>query len=108
MAAGSRLFRHTPYDAVPVLCGIANVALLVGTFAFFPLLPWWALALAFGAIIFCYCWNVQSISHNFIHNPFFSNEWLNRAFSVLESIAIGVPCLRCACSAGSSRRRRKT
>ena len=91
MAPPARFFRYTAYDALPALCGTANVALLVGTFLFFPALPWWAAAAAFGAVVFCYCWNVQSISHNFIHNPFFANEWLNRAFSVLESVAIGVP-----------------
>jgi fatty acid desaturase len=54
-------------------------------------MPVWAVLLAFAAVIFCYCWNVQSISHNFIHNPFFVSPWLNRAFSVLESIAMGIP-----------------
>jgi fatty acid desaturase len=34
---------------------------------------------------------LQCISHNFIHNPFFSNRWLNRAFGVLETLAIGMP-----------------
>ena len=91
MSAERRFLRYTAYDALPALCAAANAALLVGTFVLFPVLPWWAAALCFGAIVFCYCWNVQSISHNFIHNPFFANEWLNRAFSVLESIAIGVP-----------------
>jgi fatty acid desaturase len=85
------LFRYTAYDVFPALCGLANFALVVGTFAFYPLLPGWALAASFCAAIFCYCWNVQSISHNFIHNPFFKNDWLNRVFSLIESIAIGVP-----------------
>jgi fatty acid desaturase len=67
------------------------VACLAATFVFFHTLPVWALALAFAAIVFNYCWNVQSISHNFIHNAFFTNVWLNRAFSVLESVAIGIP-----------------
>jgi fatty acid desaturase len=46
---------------------------------------------AFFAVAWSYCWNMQCISHNFIHNPFFSNVWLNRAYSVLETIALGVP-----------------
>ncbi len=85
------IFRYTVYDAIPALCAVVNLALLIGTFVCFNSLPAWALALSFCAIIFCYCWNVQSISHNFIHNPFFTSDWLNRALSVLESVAIGVP-----------------
>jgi fatty acid desaturase len=85
------VFRYTNYDAIPALCALANFGLILGTFLYFDSLPLWALALSFCGIIFCYCWNVQSISHNFIHNPFFNNEWVNRAFSVLESLAIGVP-----------------
>ena len=86
-----RLFRHNAYDALPALCAIFHVALLVGTFALFHRLPVWLLGLAFCVIVFNYCWNVQSISHNFIHNAFFTSAWLNRAFSLLESVGIGVP-----------------
>src|SRR5262249_19667098 len=56
-------------------------------------LSWWVTALAFTAVAWSYCWNLQCISHNFIHNPYFTNPWLNRAFSVLESVALGVPHL---------------
>jgi fatty acid desaturase len=86
-----RLFRYTAVDAVPVLCAVGHVACLVIPFVLFHNLPLWALGLFFAAIVFNYCWNVQSISHNFIHNPFFTNVWLNRAFSLLESVAIGIP-----------------
>jgi fatty acid desaturase len=85
------LFRYTVRDLIPTLCAIGHLGCLAGTFLFFHHLPVWVLALAFGAIIFNYCWNVQSISHNFIHNPFFRNIWLNRAFSILNSVVIGVP-----------------
>lgn len=91
MTARSLLFRYTAYDAIPALCAVANVAVLVGSFLLFPALPAWGVAAAFAAVAFCYCWNVQSISHNFIHNPFFRSDWLNRAFSLLESVAMGIP-----------------
>ena len=86
-----RLFRYSAYDALPALCAIGHVALLIGTFALFHRLPTWLLGAALCLIVFNYCWNVQSISHNFIHNAFFTSAWLNRAFSLLESVAIGVP-----------------
>jgi fatty acid desaturase len=64
---------------------------MVWTFVEFQVLSWWVLAPAWVAIAFSYWWNLQCISHNFIHNPFFTSRWLNRAYSVLESLAIGVP-----------------
>src|SRR5438552_4788322 len=84
-------FRYTVCDAVPAFCCVGIVALILWTFVGFSTLPWWVLAPAFVAIAWSYCWNLQCISHNFIHNPYFSNAWLNRAYSVLETFALGVP-----------------
>lgn len=89
--AGYRFFRYTPSDAIPALCAVSHVALFAVTFLYYSSLPTWFLVGAFCLVIFNYCWNVQSISHNFIHNPFFSSEWLNRAFNLLETIAMGIP-----------------
>jgi fatty acid desaturase len=86
-----RFFRSTPYDAIPALCVVGIVALIVGTLAAFRHLPLWVLVPAFVAVAWSYCWNMQCLSHNFIHNPFFCSRWLNRAFSVLETLALGVP-----------------
>ena len=91
MVARRLVFRYTRYDAIPALCAVGHLALVLVSWLAFQTSPAWALGLAFGTVVFCYCWNVQSISHNFIHNPFFTNEWLNRAFSVLESAVIGIP-----------------
>ncbi|HEV3256480.1 MAG TPA: fatty acid desaturase [Gemmataceae bacterium] len=91
MSALRPLFRHHRWDALPALCGVGIVALIFTTFLGFHSLSWWVLAPAFVAIAWSYCWNMQCISHNFIHNPFFTNAWLNRAYSVLETLALGVP-----------------
>jgi fatty acid desaturase len=91
VAAIRPLFRYTAYDAFPAACGIAIVALMIWTFVAFESLSWWVLAPAFFALAWSYTWNMNCISHNFIHNPFFTNIWLNRAYSVLETLAIGVP-----------------
>lgn len=85
------LFRYTPLDVLPALCGVGILALILWTFLYFDRLSWWVLAPAFVAVAGSYCWNMQSISHNFIHNPFFTNSWLNRAYSVLLTLDIGVP-----------------
>jgi fatty acid desaturase len=34
-------------------------------------------------------WNINGVSHNFIHNPYFRSPLLNRLFSILESITVG-------------------
>lgn len=91
MRAFRPVFRYSAYDAIPALCGVGIVALFLGTFLCFSSLTGWVLALAFVAVTASYAWNLQCISHNFIHNPYFTNPWLNRAFGVLETIAIGVP-----------------
>jgi fatty acid desaturase len=85
------LFRYSAYDAIPALAGVTIVAFFLWTFLAFASLSWWVLVPAFVVVAWSYCWNLQCISHNFIHNPYFKNVWLNRAFSVLETLAIGVP-----------------
>src|SRR5260221_3417767 len=93
MSAHRRFFRYTAWDALPALCGVAQVAFLLWTFLAFPSLPLWAIGLSFVVVAMAYCWNLQCISHNFIHNPYFTSDWLNRAFGVMETIAIGMPHL---------------
>jgi fatty acid desaturase len=84
-------FRCKAIDAIPALCGVGIVALIFWTFLCFSSLSWWLLAPAWFAVAWSYCWNLQCISHNFIHNPYFRSPWLNRAYSVLETLALGVP-----------------
>jgi fatty acid desaturase len=91
MPAAGRFFRYSAHDCIPAVCGVGIVSLIFWTFLSFQTLSWWVLAPAFIAIAWSYCWNMQCISHNFIHNPFFTSTWLNRAYSVLETLALGVP-----------------
>jgi fatty acid desaturase len=91
MTSTRSFFRYHPLDALPALCGVGIVALIFWTFLDFANLSWWVLVPAFIAIAWSYCWNMQCISHNFIHNPYFASAWLNRAYSVLETLALGVP-----------------
>ncbi len=36
-------------------------------------------------------WNSNTVSHNFIHRPFFRPRWLNRLFSLYISLLLGIP-----------------
>ncbi len=91
MAGRGRFFRYSAWDVLPALGGVVQVAFLLWTVFAFPTLSWWALVPAFVVVTFAYCWNLQCVSHNFIHNPFFRSVWLNRIYGVLETLAIGMP-----------------
>jgi fatty acid desaturase len=88
-ATDSRLFRYSRYDAIPVLAALLQFVYLLLLFFAFPRLPWWAL-LPLGLVwSVSISWNINGISHNFLHNPYFRSQALNRCFSILESITIG-------------------
>src|SRR5262249_47746837 len=86
-----RFFRCTPYDVLPALGGVSHVAFLLWTFFAYQSLSLPVRAAAFLTYAFLICWNLQSVSHNFIHNPYFTSRLLNRLFGVLEPLAIGMP-----------------
>ena len=80
-AASSGIFRHSPRDALLVGLAMVHAALLL----FAPSVSVIALGL---------WWNANTVSHNFIHLPFFRSRVGNRAFSVLLSLLLGFPqCL---------------
>jgi hypothetical protein len=67
-----------PRDVWPAFCGVAILALHVVTFLAHSHWPFALQGVAFLALVYSYWWNLQCISHNFIHNPFFTSRWLNR------------------------------
>ena len=85
------LFAVTKWDAIPALLGLGHFAFVVLLVAAFPGLSWpsfLALALLYALAI---AWNIHSVSHNLIHNPFFGTAALNRAYSLLVSLTISHP-----------------
>jgi fatty acid desaturase len=85
----SRIFTYTRWDIVPALAGVAHLAYVLALFLAFKYLPWWALiplGLVYSVSI---SWNINGVSHNFLHNPFFRSKVLNRLYSILESLACG-------------------
>jgi fatty acid desaturase len=83
------LFAHSYWDIVPVVFALVHAAYIIGLFLAFPHLSWWLL-IPLG-IVYAYSisWNINGISHNFIHNPYFKSPLLNRLFSILESLVCG-------------------
>jgi fatty acid desaturase len=85
----SRIFAHTRWDAIPVMAGILHCGYLFGMFLLFPGVRLWVM-LPLGFIYsVSISWNINGVSHNFIHNPYFRSPLLNRLFSIMESITIG-------------------
>jgi fatty acid desaturase len=84
-----KLFAHTPKDAWPVLGALAQGALVIIWFLTFPFAPWWVVISLGFIFACCISWNVNSIAHNFVHNPYFSSDVLNRAFGWWQSVIMG-------------------
>jgi fatty acid desaturase len=85
------IFAHSRKDGILVALAIAQVLLMAGATLNATTMPL-AAAVALGVVlVFLICTNFQCVAHNFIHNPFFSSNALNNAFSVLNTLCIGVP-----------------
>ena len=83
----SKLFAYTRWDAVPALAGLSHLALFFSLYFLFPRAPL-SVMLVLGLLYaFCINANINGVSHNFIHNPFFRSPLLNRLFAVVESVA---------------------
>jgi hypothetical protein len=86
----SRIFAHTSWDALPVLAAIFHCVYVFGMFYLFPRAPLWMMLILGFVYSVSISWNINGFSHNFIHNPYFRSPLLNRLFSILESITVGL------------------
>ena len=69
LTTDSRIFAFTRWDAVPVLAGLAHCAFFFGMFYLFPRVPLWLMLILGFIYSISISWNINGISHNFIHNP---------------------------------------
>jgi hypothetical protein len=70
--------RYSAWDGLLILLSLAHAGVLLA----FPSIPVVAIGL---------WWNANTISHNFIHSPFFRSRALNRLFTVYLSALLGIP-----------------
>jgi fatty acid desaturase len=84
-----KLLAYSKWDVVPVVCGLVHFAFVLTLFAVFPIAPWWLLIGMGFTYSVSISWNINGISHNFLHNPYFQSHLLNRIFSLTESLAMG-------------------
>lgn len=85
------VFRHSRLDGLLVIVAFSQVALWAYAVSNYSTLSPVALLGCGVAIIFMLCMNYQCVAHNFIHNEFFKSKALNYGFSVVNSIALGMP-----------------
>ncbi len=94
------MLRHSKWDAILIALSLAHAAILL-------LLP------SISVIAIGLWWNSNTISHNFIHLPFFNSRLLNRLYSMYLSLLLGIPQslwreLHLAHHSGRPRRARST
>ena len=82
----SKIFAHTRWDAIPVIFGILHFVYFFALFYLFPRIPLWVMLILGFIYAVSISWNINGISHNFIHNPYFRSPLLNRFFSLMESV----------------------
>ncbi len=81
-SAGQGILRHSPWDALLVVLALAHGVLLLAALSPVPSLVLIGVGL---------WWNSNTISHNFIHRPFFRSRSLNTLFALYLSVLLGVP-----------------
>ena len=87
--ADHRIFAHSRMDAIPVLAAFAHLAFDIWLVVGFAERPLWVSGLLGVIYAISISWNINGISHNFIHTPYFKPSWMNYGFSLVESLAIG-------------------
>ncbi len=83
----SRVFAHTRWDIVPTLAALFHLAYFFALFLLYPHAPLWLMLLLGFVYSLMVNANINGVGHNFIHNPFFRSDLLNRLFSVANSVA---------------------
>lgn len=85
----SGLFAWSNWDIVSVLAAFAHLGFVVWTIVGFESRPLWGNLICGAIYAVAISWNINGVSHNFLHTPYFRWKPLNYAFSMLESVAIG-------------------
>jgi fatty acid desaturase len=83
----SKLFAYTRWDAIPAAVGVLHLALFFSLYYLFPRAPLWVMIILGLVYAMAINANINGVSHNFIHNPYFRAPLLNRLFGLVESVA---------------------
>lgn len=83
----SKVFAHTRWDFVPALGGLFHFAFFFALFFLYPHAPLWLMLILGLVYALMMNANINGVGHNFIHNPFFRSDFMNRIFGIVESVA---------------------
>jgi fatty acid desaturase len=83
----SKLFAYTRWDAIPTAVALLHLTLFFSLYYLFPRAPLWVMLILGLVYAMAINANINGVSHNFIHNPYFRAPLLNRLFSLVESVA---------------------
>lgn len=84
-----RLLAYSLWDLIPIVMAVAHFAFVLWLVLDFHALSWWFIVPAALLYSVSLSWSINSISHNQIHNAYFTPGWMNRAFDLLLSVTIG-------------------
>ncbi|WP_409297872.1 fatty acid desaturase family protein [Pseudomonas sp. KCJK8993] len=84
-----RLLAYSLWDLIPIVMALAHFAFVLWLVLDFHALSWWVIIPAALLYAVSLSWSINSISHNQIHNAYFTPAWMNRAFDLLLSVTIG-------------------
>src|SRR5436853_6633163 len=82
----SKIFAHTRWDVVPALAGLFHLAYFLAMYLLFPYTPLWVMLIIGFVYALMINANINGVAHNFIHNPFFRSNWMNRLFWFIDSV----------------------
>ena len=83
------VFAWSNWDVLSVLAAFAHLGFIVWLVVGFSARPWWGNLICACLYSIGMSWNINGVSHNFLHTPYFRWKQLNYAFSLLESVTIG-------------------
>ena len=86
-----RFFKVSAWDALPAALAVAQLGLVLAYFYAWPGLSWGSRIGWLALYALSVGWNLNSIAHNFIHNPFFKSERLNALMSLVITLALVSP-----------------
>ncbi|UCZ83726.1 fatty acid desaturase [Pseudomonas sp. L5B5] len=84
-----RLLAYSLWDLIPICMALAHFAFVLWLVLDFHDLSLWVILPAALLYAVSLSWSINSISHNQIHNAYFTPSWMNRAFDLLLSVTIG-------------------
>ena len=85
------IWKHSQRDAFPTLVTLVQLSLNVWIAATWSDRTLLQLALLWPAALFLFWYNPVVATHNFLHTPWFTARWANRAYAAFNSVNLGLP-----------------